>query len=55
MTSEDSEKEIPEDVSEELEAAEDVGLATDSDDAQTYFEQLATVKDSILEGVITYW
>ncbi len=29
---------------------------TDSDqDQQDYFEQLASVKDSILEGVITYW
>ncbi|MFI5758518.1 hypothetical protein [Streptomyces sp. NPDC051569] len=24
-------------------------------DRQEYFEELASVKDSILEGVITYW
>ncbi|WP_128378885.1 hypothetical protein [Streptomyces cavernae] len=33
----------------------DIAPATDLDDAQTYFEELAMVKDSILEGVITYW
>ncbi|MGW3465200.1 hypothetical protein ACWDE9_39055 [Streptomyces olivaceoviridis] len=27
----------------------------DEQDRQEYFEQLASVKDSILEGVITHW
>ncbi|WP_157531560.1 MULTISPECIES: hypothetical protein [unclassified Kitasatospora] len=29
--------------------------ATEERDEQAYFEQLAAVKDSILEGVITPW
>jgi hypothetical protein len=29
--------------------------ADDEQERQDYFEQLASVKDSILEGVITHW
>ncbi|MFI9275834.1 hypothetical protein ACIGXM_34820 [Kitasatospora sp. NPDC052896] len=34
---------------------EESPLAAEERDEQAYFEQLAAVKDSILEGVITPW
>ncbi|MER7667366.1 hypothetical protein ABTY61_02735 [Kitasatospora sp. NPDC096128] len=36
-------------------APEESPLAAGERDEQEYFENLAAVKDSILEGVITHW